>query len=131
MKWKVGTKIGVGFGIALVLFVIVGAVAYRAVVKQTEAAEWVDHTHQVKDELSGVLENLQDAETGQRGFLITGVDSYLEPYTQGIADIGQHREELARLVSDNPKQQARLTALAPLIADKLAELQETISARRL
>lgn len=130
MKWNVGTKIGVGFGIALVIFVIVGAVAYRSVIQQTEAVEWVVHTYEVKNELMSLLASLQDAETGQRGFLITGVESYLEPYNQGVAALDEHRRQLARLVSDNPRQVARVEALAPLISDKLAELQDTISARR-
>jgi methyl-accepting chemotaxis protein len=130
MKWNVGTKIAVGFGVALAIFVIVGAVAYRNVNDQTEAARWVVHTHEVKDELTALLASLQDAETGQRGFVITGVESYLEPYTRGLPAVDLHRQELARLIADNPKQVARVEALTPLIADKLAELAETIAVRR-
>ena len=44
MKWNVGTKIGIGFGIVLTIFVIVGAVAYRSVVRQTDTANAVTHT---------------------------------------------------------------------------------------
>ena len=87
MKWNVGTKIGVGFGIALVIFTIVGAVAYRSVTQQTEAADWVVHTQEVKGLLSQLLSNMQDAETGQRGYVITGEDSYLAPYKIGRAHV--------------------------------------------
>jgi methyl-accepting chemotaxis protein len=130
MKWNVGTKISVGFGIALGIFVIVGAVAYRSVTQQTEAADWVAHTREVQTVLADLLTNLQDAETGQRGYVITGVDSYLAPYTEGTARAEDNRKRLAQLVSDNPRQQARADALAPLIADKFAELQDTINLRR-
>jgi methyl-accepting chemotaxis protein len=130
MKWNVGTKIGVGFGIALTIFVIVGAVAYRSVTQQTQAADWVAHTREVQTVLAKLLSNLQDAETGQRGFVITGVESYLAPYTDGTARAEGNRMRIAQLVSDNPRQQVRADGLAPLIADKFAELQQIIDLRK-
>jgi methyl-accepting chemotaxis protein len=130
MKWNVGTKIGVGFGLTLAIFLLVGVVAYRSVTQQTEAADWVAHTREVQNQLTQLLSNLQDAETGQRGFVITGVEAYLAPYTNGIARVEETRKSLARLVSDNSKQQARAEALAPLIAEKSAELQRTIDVRK-
>jgi methyl-accepting chemotaxis protein len=130
MKWNVGTKIGVGFGVALAIFVIVGAVAYRSVTQQTEAADWVAHTREVQTALADLLTNLQDAETGQRGYVITGIDGYLAPYTDGTARAEDNRKRVAQLVSDNPRQQVRADALTPLIADKFAELQQSIDARK-
>jgi methyl-accepting chemotaxis protein len=130
MKWNVGTKIGVGFGITLAVFLVVGIVAYRSVTQQTEAADWVAHTREVQNQLTQLLSNLQDAETGQRGYLITGVEGYLAPYTSGTALAEENRKHLAQLVADNPRQQARADALAPLIAEKLAELQQTIDVRK-
>ena len=130
MKWNVGTKIGVGFGVALVIFVIVGAVAYRSVTQQTDAAGWVAHTREVQTVLADLLTNLQDAETGQRGYVITGAESYLAPYTDGTARAEDNRKRIAQLVADNARQQARTDALAPLITDKFAELQQTIDLRK-
>ena len=130
MRWNVGTKIGVGFAITLAIFVIVGAVSYQGVTKQTEAATWAAHSREVQNQLTQLLSNLQDAETGQRGYVITGVESYLAPYTDGAARAEENRKRLAELVSDNPREQARADALAPLIADKLAELQQTVELRR-
>jgi len=130
MKWNVGTKIGIGFGIVLTIFVIVGAVAYRSVVRQTDTANAVTHTYAVENELTQLLSSLQDAETGQRGYLITGSDSYLAPYTAALPQIAQQRTELASLVADNPDQLAHLDALGPLISQKLAILQATIDIRR-
>ena len=130
MKWNVGTKIGIGFGIVLTIFVIVGAVAYRSVVRQTDTANAVTHSYTVENDLTELRSSLQDAETGQRGYLITGSDSYLAPYTAALPEIEQHRRELASLVADNPEQLAHLDALGPLITQKLAELQETLDIRR-
>src|SRR3979411_3157142 len=125
MRWNVGTKISVGFGITLAIFVIVGAVSYRSVTKQTEAATWVAHTREVQNKLTQLLSNLQDAEAGTRGYVITGVESYLAPFTDGTARAEENRRHLAELVSDNPRQQARADALAPLITDQLGALQQT------
>jgi methyl-accepting chemotaxis protein len=130
MKWNVGTKIGVGFGIVLAIFVIVGAVAYRSVVRQTETANAVMHSFAVENELTQLLASVQNAETGQRGYLITGSDSYLQPYTEALPKIEQQRRELANLVADNPEQLAHLDALGSLITQKLSELQQTIDLRR-
>jgi methyl-accepting chemotaxis protein len=130
MKWNVGTKITVGFSVTLAIFVIVGAVSYQSVTKQTEAAAWVAHTREVQNQLTQLMSSLQDAETGQRGYVITGVDGYLTPYTDGVARAEETRRHLAELVSDNPRQLARADALAPLIADKFAELQQTIDVRK-
>jgi len=130
MKWNVGTKIAVGFAIVLIIFVIVGAVAYRSVGRQTETASAVTHSYAVENELTLLLASLQDAETGQRGYLITGTDSYLAPYTAALPQIEQHREELSRLVADDPDELAHLDALGPLITQKLSVLQQTIDIRR-
>jgi methyl-accepting chemotaxis protein len=130
MKWNVGTKIGAGFSIVLVIFLIVAVVAYRDVEQQIEATAWVVHTHEVQYQLTELKSNLQDAETGQRGYVITGVESYLAPYTDGRAHAESTRKRIAQLVADNPRQAARADALAPLIADKLAELEQTINLRK-
>ena len=127
MRWNVGTKISVGFAITLAIFVIVGAVSYQSVTKQTEAAAWVAHTREVQNQLTQLLSNLQDAETGQRGYVITGADELSRTLQRAApAQVEENRRHLAELVSDNPGQQARADALAPLIADKLAELQQTV-----
>jgi len=130
MKWNVGTKIGTGFGAALVIFVIVGFVSWRNVEKQTEDAAWVAHTHKVISTLALLLSSLQDAETGQRGFVITGDQAYLAPYTAGTAAAAVHRTRLTELVDDNPRQVARTQQLDVLIAEKFDSMEETIETRR-
>jgi methyl-accepting chemotaxis protein len=130
MKWNVGTKIGAGFGITLAIFVIVGTVSYRSVTKQTEAAAWVAHTREVQNQLTELLASMQDAETGERGYVITGSDSYLAPYADGSTRAEEIRRRIAQLVEDNSRQQGRISSLAPLINEKLAELQQVIDVRK-
>jgi methyl-accepting chemotaxis protein len=130
MKWNVGTKIGAGFGFVLAIFVIVGTISYGYAVRQTQEAERVTHTHAVLTELALLLSSLQNAETGARGFVITGVDRYLLPHTTGAAEAQVHHKRLMELVGENSRQQAQVATLERLIAERLSLLEETIVARR-
>jgi methyl-accepting chemotaxis protein len=130
MKWLIGTKIATAFGLALVALSVVGAVAYDSTTKLIESAGWVTHTHEVINRLDELLSALKDAETGQRGYVITGEDRYLQPY-EGARDVVAHKiNDLRELTSDNPRQQQRLGELEPVAANKFAEMQEVIDARR-
>ena len=62
---------------------IVGAVSYRSINKLIDTADWVTHTHKVLENLNGIVLNMVNAETGQRGFVITNDQKYLEPYQYG------------------------------------------------
>jgi len=114
-RLTVGTKIGAGFALALAAIVVIGVAAYRSTGKLTETADWVEHTHKVLESLEGVLSDLKDAETGQRGYLLTGDDHYLEPYFAGTTAVHQKVADLRNLTRDNANQQRRLDALEPLI----------------
>jgi CHASE3 domain sensor protein len=73
---------------------------------------------------------LKDTETGQRGYLLTGEDRYLEPYKAGQADVARVTEELQRLGSSGDLPANGVQRLNDLTVKKLAELQETINLRR-
>jgi methyl-accepting chemotaxis protein len=130
MKWSIGRKIGSGFGLALAALMVVGAVSFNSTAKLIDSAEWVRHTHEVLNGLDEVLSAFKDAETGQRGYIITGEARYLEPYKGAREVADQKLTHLRELTADNPVQQQRLTAIEPLVASKFAELQETIDLRR-
>jgi methyl-accepting chemotaxis protein len=128
--WTFGKKVGFGFALAFVLLVIIGAVAYRGVNAMTQTSYLVTHTHEVLEHISKLLSLLKDAETGQRGFVITGDDSFLQPHQEAIASMDGVKGELRRLTLDNPHQQQRLNDVDTLVAAKLAELARTIAMRR-
>ncbi len=130
MKWNVGTKIGTGFGLCGALLLVLAVVGYRSTSTSLERASWVAHSQQVLGDLSRMLSSLQDAETGQRGFIITGLENYLEPHTMGVARVEEYRKSLMTLTADNPNQQRRLTDLEPLFRTRLALMQQAIEARR-
>lgn len=130
MRWSIGKKIGSGFGFALLALIIVGAVSYDSTIKLIESAEWVRHTHEVLNGLEGVVSGVNEAETGQRGYIITGEAGYLEPYTGARDVVDQKLKHLLELTSDNPNQQRRLAELGPLCAGKFAEMQSIIDLRK-
>jgi methyl-accepting chemotaxis protein len=128
--WTFGKKLAVGFSVSLVLLVAIGTVAYRALDLLTRTSYWVAHTHAVLEHVGRIASLLKDAETGQRGFIITGDENYLEPYNAAISEIGKVVKDLRELTADNPNQQKRLEDAEPLVAAKLAELKRTIDLRR-
>jgi CHASE3 domain sensor protein len=110
--------------------IIIAVISYRNTYHLIDNDAWVAHTHQVRSELADLLSQLKDAETGQRGYLITNDESYLAPYQAALASIKSTLDDLRKLTSDNPDQQRRLAAISPLIEGKLAELKQTIELRR-
>src|SRR5271168_4497994 len=129
-NWSVGRRLLAGFGLAGLTLLVIAFVSYRSITGLIENDSWVDHSHQVQTELAILLSTMKDAETGQRGYLLTGNDSYLEPYEAALRAIKGTFAEARRLTIDNPRQQHRLDAISPLIDGKLAELKETIDLRR-
>jgi PAS domain S-box-containing protein len=97
-------------------------------VEQAQGA--VAHTYQVAAELAQTVSALTDAETGQRGFLITGEERYLDPYNSAAAKVKDRLARLAELTADNRDQQEELATAESLVAEKLAELELTIATRR-
>jgi methyl-accepting chemotaxis protein len=130
MRWSIGKKIGSGFGLALLALTIVGAVSYDSTSALIDSAELVRHAHAVLDGLDELLSGMKDAETGQRGYVITGEAPYLAPYQGAREAVDQKLKLLLESTADNPIQQRRLAAIEPLVVSKFAELQETIDLRR-
>jgi len=128
--WTFGRKIAAGFTLAFLLLTVIGAVAYRSINSLTTTSRSVTHTHEVLEQISEMLSLLKDAETGQRGYIITGDDSFLDPYRNAVDTMPKVVEKLRSLTSDNPSQQKRLEEATPLIKAKLAKLQQGIDLRR-
>jgi methyl-accepting chemotaxis protein len=128
-QWTFGRKLFVGFFLAGLALMVVAAAGYRSIARQAESAAWVSHTHQVRDAFSDLGRELVDAETGQRGFVITGEDRYLAPYTSALEQIRHTFERVQRLTSDSEVRR-RLERLLPMIEKRLAILADTIELRR-
>jgi CHASE3 domain sensor protein len=128
--WTFGKRITAGFGFSGLVILLIGIVGYYSAHRLIENDKRVSHSHEVRRDLADLLSELKDAETGQRGFVITGKDSYLVPYQSALEQFKTTFEHIRSLTSDNSDQQRRLDKLMPLIESKLAELKRTIDMRR-
>jgi len=121
---------GMAFLAAMALLVLMGWLGYRNLADVRGASERVTHTHQVIEKLQEILTNLSDAETGQRGFIITGDQRFIEPYIAALGEIDKDLATLKRLTADNPAQQKRLTEIEAVVRERLAVLRANIERRK-
>ena len=121
---------------------LIALLAWAALVLLISGLTW-DRIGAIRDERMSIeranlvletIKNLQiavrDAETGQRGYLLTGETPYLAPYETAVASIDEFQAELQKLKLADADQQERLRFLAPLLRHKLAELAQTVRLRR-
>ena len=130
--WTFEEKVAGALGVAFVLITAIGMGAYRRndtlVLKRehyltTHSSSVIEHTERVLSEMT-------DSEAGQRGFVITGDEFYLEPFTNGSAAVAGTMTELRKLTADDSGHQTRLDETERLIGGRLDELRRTIGLRR-
>jgi diguanylate cyclase (GGDEF)-like protein/PAS domain S-box-containing protein len=130
MRWSVEKKIATGFALTLAILFIVGIVSYRNTRQLINDNNSVAHAHEILDELDHTLALMTDAETGQRGFIITGDEQYLEPYVKATAYINQHIERLKGLIANEPELRRHLPTLEQDISERLKISAESIAQQR-
>lgn len=130
MKLQVQQKIQAGFAVALAFLLVIGVSALWSEQRNAEIFRAVEHTYQVLDQLESMLVGMLNTETGYRGFVITGDETFLQPQQAGIAAIQESLTAAKRLTQDNPDQQRRLAALEPLIQEKISRANTVVKLRR-
>ncbi len=115
--------------LALGIVLILGnsALFYRNLDALLSVEGDIRRTLQAEQLIDEVLASLLDAETGQRGFLITNETKYLAPYYRALASIGARLSALREVIGDNEDQRERVDAIDPLVAQKLTELARSIT----
>jgi signal transduction histidine kinase len=125
---------GPGVRVSLVVgFLMLTCAAIAAIVlaiTSAEAERWAAHSMEVRRLQTVMFSAMQDAETAQRGYLLTGNADYLQPYDHTHERLPDLRRELHAAVADNTAQQKRLDALDQAIDLKLAELDRTVAQAR-
>lgn len=124
------SKLISGLAAASALLLLVAFLSYLGLVANSTDRRRVAHTHQVLEKLADIRANMLEAETGERGYILTGQDSFLAPYERGLAHIHQNLKEVRDLTSDNPRQQRALDRIEPLITARLGELTDRVELRR-
>jgi PAS domain S-box-containing protein len=130
MKTSVENKIWLGFVISMLALAGIGWLAYRTTTDLIATEKWVSHTHEVIATLESGLAILTDAETSQRGFLLTGDEQFLQDSEKAQAQIAEWTGKIRKLTADNPQEQERLDKLEPLISQRLAVLNSRIKLRQ-
>ncbi len=121
----------IGAGVLLAVLLVVNLVLRdRSTHALYQNAAAVTHRHAVINALDQVLTSVVDAETGERGFLLTGREEYLAPYRASAAALNADMNRLSALVADNPAQLAAVGGLRDAVDAKLSQLRETIDVHR-
>jgi len=114
-------------GFTLLGVVVLGALVLTEAQRRTDA--WVRHSMQVQTTLWQLRANVQAAETGQRGYLVSGVESYLNSYQAALSDMEPLMGRLTSQVADNPRQTASAARLHGLIQQRLRILALGVALR--
>jgi CheY-like chemotaxis protein/CHASE3 domain sensor protein len=115
-----------GLALAIVAIVLVAILSIHSVRNDNDNGERVTHTMTVLESVETLLSRMKDAETSQRGFLLTGKDTYLAPLNNARADLPGLADGVRKLVVDSPEQTERIDRIDGLIKQKLTELQQTV-----
>ena len=119
-----------GFAAAIATVLLIAFFGYRSLDNVSQSTVLAAHTVGVLQRVDGLMSSLKDAETGQRGYLLTGRETYLEPYNNARADVPGELQELRRLTADNPRQLELLSQIQRFADQKFSELQDTIVLKR-
>ena len=125
-----GPGVRISLVVGFLLLVCAAVAAIVVAVTSAGAERWAAHSLEVRRLQAVAFSALQDTETAQRGYLLTGDPDYLRPYTEAHDRLPVLRRELHASVADNPAQNRRLIALDQAIDIKLAELDRTVALAR-
>ncbi|QNK62860.1 response regulator [Pedobacter sp. PAMC26386] len=119
-----------GLGLSLLLLFISSFASYVSISNLIKNSQLVSHSNSIIKHTDGVISTLKDAETGQRGYLLTGEDAFLEPYNGAKAEAILLLDTLQQETLDNSSQQVNINKLREIIDGRLGILEKTIAIKR-
>ncbi|WP_316750211.1 response regulator [Pedobacter gandavensis] len=123
-------KLRIGLGLSLLILFISSLASYKSITSLITSAELVHHSNEVITALEEVISTLKDAETGQRGYLLTGENIFLDPYDGAKQRAITLLQNVASLTRDNPLQQKQAVKLEEIITERLNILEKTINIKK-
>jgi len=120
----------VGFIVALLTVVAMSVISSQTLQDRSANVHKMVQSLERTRMVAELFSTIKDAESGQRGYILTGSERFLEPYTAVLATLPRHIADFRRLIEDNPAVLLQLDAVESRIADKLADLQESIKLKR-
>ncbi|MEA5517041.1 CHASE3 domain-containing protein [Nodularia sp. UHCC 0506] len=128
-RLKIGTKIGMGFAVSLAILFTIGFISYQSTNELIATSRKEELTYQVRNQLEALGSQLIYAETGQRGYIITGEQRYLQPYRNAVEIIDKTFKQLEILAANNIYQQRQIDRLRLLINERMAVMNKLINIR--
>lgn len=113
--------------LAAAFLIFINEASFR---KSTEAAANIEEAQVTRGAINKLLQHMLDAETGQRGYLLTGDGRYLEPYNTALGDIGSNLDALRQLFTPYPQQLAEFALMSRHVSRKLAEMDLSVRMRK-
>ncbi|MGY4383303.1 signal transduction histidine kinase/DNA-binding response OmpR family regulator/CHASE3 domain sensor protein [Pedobacter sp. UYP24] len=126
MNSSLRNNLRIGLGLSLLILFITSLASFTSINNLIKSADLVAHSNSVMNNLDGVISTLKDAETGQRGYLLTGDKAFLTPYIGAKAHADDLLSQIAIESKDNPYQQENLKRLRVIVDNRLSILEQTI-----
>ncbi|HYW56893.1 MAG TPA: CHASE3 domain-containing protein [Polaromonas sp.] len=130
MSWFVIPKMAISLPLAVLAAVILISINEAGFRLSTQAARSMEEAQLKRGSVNKLLQQMLNAETGQRGYLLTGDGKYLEPYDRSIADVNQTLETLRRLYTPYPDELAKFDLLEGSVSRKLTEMDLSVRMRK-
>lgn len=128
LKFK--TKLLSGYGLILLLMLMITGMVFVSVKSLVKDFGWVNHTHEVLADASNLEAAAVNMETGMRGYLLAGKSEFLAPYNQGNKTFNRLLQSLSNTVADNPAQVKLLTEISSTISQWQSKVTEPVIALR-
>lgn len=125
----------VAIALPLITLLIISTQTYKNIISFQQQTEFIEETHQVIITLQNLLTLITDADTGQRGFVITGNETYLEPYDISLSNLSSTINRIDKLINNNDDKHSDLLRninlnVYPLLQNKISDLEKTIDTRK-
>lgn len=130
MKWTVGTRIGSGYALALIMLIFLSGTSYNTINELMNGVALVEKTQEEMILVNGVVSIIIDAESAERGYLLTGEEVYLESYNSASSEIANNLNEMQMLMKTNPVLMEKLDILETVSAKKLETITNLVKARK-
>ncbi|TDQ09624.1 response regulator [Pedobacter metabolipauper] len=126
MNTSLKNNLRIGLGLSLLILFITSFASYTSINNLIKSSDLVSHSNQVMSNLDGIISTLKDAETGQRGYLLTGDKVFLEPYNGAKDRVVDLAGQVALETVDNPFQQQNIKKLQEIVEGRLNIIEETV-----
>jgi len=130
MRWSQIRKMAISLPMALLAALVLVGINEAGYQRSREAVDEMAQTQNTRAALNRLLQNMLDAETGLRGFLLTGEERYLQPYQSGVATLQSNLNELRDTFMHSPEDRNDFTQLSQQISRKLSEMDLSLRLRR-